>query len=249
MQLSARVSGDSIRVYTYVAIQQAVTFLMRYICLILILIALMASSCQASSAVTAEPGSQAPAANGSEISALDEAGQLLNSYTSDPAYPDDAFAVTALKEALTAAREGNYGFGACLVADNGTVVETGHNRVFYPYFRSDLHAEMDVLNRYEDKVRSASSKADGLTMYMTLEPSPMGLSRILVSGVKKVRYIAPDPEAGVQELISSMPPVWKEMAKGLDYAQAQCSPGLRDLASKIFLLSRQRLDERLKTPS
>jgi len=66
-----------------------------------------------------------------------------------PQKPDDRFALITLQEALAAAREGNFGYGACLVNEStGEVVERGHNRVFYPYFRSDLHAEMDLLDKY-----------------------------------------------------------------------------------------------------
>lgn len=220
---------------------------MRNMLLLFILIALFVSGSQAAAAGLNGPSSEITGQAGSENSTLDVADQALKDYIPNPAYPDDPFAWDALKEALSAAREGDYGVGACLVAQsNGTTVERGHNRVFYPYFRSDMHAEMDVLDRYEDRVRSTSSRVDGLTLYITLEPSPMGLSRILASGVVKVRYIVPDSEGGMLHLMNNMPPVWRELAKGKDYAQAECSPELKDLASKIFLLSRQRLDDRLK---
>ncbi|HWQ19166.1 MAG TPA: nucleoside deaminase [Methanotrichaceae archaeon] len=223
---------------------------MRKVLLLIILVFLLASGSQAAAIGLNGSGSEALVQAGYDNSTLDEAEQALNGYTPDPAYPDDPFVIDALKEALAAAREGNYGVGACLVAEsNGTTVDRGHNQVFYPYFRSDMHAEMDVLDRYEDRMRSPSSRVDGLTLYLTLEPSPMGLSRILASGVRKVRYVVPDSEGGMLHLMNNMPPVWRELAEGKDYAQAKCSPELKDLASKIFLLSRQRLDERLKAPT
>jgi anaerobic selenocysteine-containing dehydrogenase len=40
------------------------------------------------------------------------------------------------------------GIGACLVREkSGEIIERGHNRQHSPYFRSDLHAEMDLLDR------------------------------------------------------------------------------------------------------
>jgi len=80
-------------------------------------------------------------------SSLEEIQAAIDGFS--PKMPGDSFALITLQEALTAAREGNFGFGACLVNEStGEVVERGHNRVFYPYFRSDLHAEMDLLDKY-----------------------------------------------------------------------------------------------------
>ena len=57
----------------------------------------------------------------------------------------------ACAEALAAARAGNYGVGAVLVDPNGEIVERGRNAVFYPHFRSDLHAEMVAMNAFEER--------------------------------------------------------------------------------------------------
>ena len=93
---------------------------------------------------------------------LDELEKRVDYFNPDPEYRDDQFALITLKEAITAAREGNYGIGACLARESGEIVQRGHNRVFVPYFRSDLHAEMDVLTRYEEKIKAQRSEVEGL---------------------------------------------------------------------------------------
>jgi len=80
--------------------------------------------------------------------------EKIKIFNPDPLYPHDSFSIIVLEEALTAAGEGNFGIGACLVRkETGKVILRGRNKVFKPYFRSDLHAEMDVLNRYEESVK------------------------------------------------------------------------------------------------
>jgi hypothetical protein len=59
--------------------------------------------------------------------------------------------MVACQEALVAALRGNYGVGALLVDPQGTIVARGQNAVFSPYFRSDLHAEMVVMNTFEER--------------------------------------------------------------------------------------------------
>ena len=64
---------------------------------------------------------------------------------------DQQLGVVACQEALVAALRGNYGVGALLVDPQGTIVARGQNAVFSPYFRSDLHAEMVVMNIFEER--------------------------------------------------------------------------------------------------
>ncbi len=177
-------------------------------------------------------------------SSLEEIQAAIDGFS--PQRSEDSFGLIALQEALAAAREGNYGFGACLINEStGEVVERGHNHVFYPYFRSDLHAEMDVLDKYEDRMKSPVSRADGLALYLSGEPSPMGLVRVLNSGIKKMHYLAPAPESGMGQIQDCLPPIWKEMARGRDYGLADCSPELRNLSLEIINYSNEELVSRL----
>ncbi len=177
---------------------------------------------------------------------LDELERRVDYFNPDPQYRDDQFALIALKEAITAAREGNYGIGACLARADGEIVQRGHNRVFVPYFRSDLHAEMDVLTRYEEQVRAQGSEVEGLVLYTSVEPCPMCLARIITSGVRKVYYLAPDSNGGMVHKLKDLPPIWLKIAEGREYAPAQCSPELKEIASEIFHYSVTALDEKLQ---
>ena len=76
---------------------------------------------------------------------LQELEARFAAVTAEPEhYHDQQLGMVACQEALVAAQRGNYGVGAVLVNPRGTVVGQGQNTVFYPHFRSDLHAEMVV---------------------------------------------------------------------------------------------------------
>jgi len=179
---------------------------------------------------------------------LDELEKRIASFVPSPHHRDDSFVLVTLREAVAAMREGSGGIGACLVHEqSGAIVEVGHNRQFMPHFRSDMHAEMDLLNRYEDKknVKKVEGvdprQVDGLVLYSSMEPCPMCLTRILNAGLKKTYYAAADPTGGMVRNISSLPPFWRDLAEGRTYAPADCSPELSEIATRLFTLSRRNM--------
>ena len=147
--------------------------------------------------------------------------------------PHDKSMVVALREAVMAAKEGNFGIGAVLVDDDGQVVLSGHNKVFYPYFRSDLHAEMDVMTRYEEN-HTGNIDMKRMTLFSTLEPCPMCFTRLINSGIKKVCYAVDDPTGGMVKRAKHMPPAFIELYKGRDYRLANCSRQVKELALQLF---------------
>ena len=174
--------------------------------------------------------------------------QEISALVPDPMnYPDDPFILVTLKEALDGARERNGGIGACLVREaTGEVIEASHNRQYEPDFRSDLHAEMDLLNRYEERVRRTRSRDPknptfrdprdmrGIVLYTSVEPCPMCMGRIINAGVKKVLYGTVDAGGGMATRFESLPPFWKGMAEGLALGEARCSPHMVELAKRLF---------------
>ncbi len=50
---------------------------------------------------------------------LEEMGRRIKEFTPDPRYPHDPYVIIAIEEALAAARDGNFGVGACLVDPSG----------------------------------------------------------------------------------------------------------------------------------
>jgi cytosine deaminase len=150
-----------------------------------------------------------------------------------PEYPDDTFVLATLEEAIAAAKEGNFGVGAVLVNTCGEIVQRGHNHVFDPHFRSDLHAEMDVMTKFEERFKDKPLK--DYTLYTSLEPCPMCLTRLITSGVSKVYHAAPDIDSGMR--LQDLTPVWIQLAEKQKFAPAQCSPALSDIALQIFLVT------------
>ncbi len=170
----------------------------------------------------------------------------IASYTVNPAYKDDPHALAVIRIALKAIQEGSGGIGACLVDHaDGKVIEYGRNRQFDPHFRSDLHAEMDLLNRYEDRVKKLNAPRYGgnprdcgdLVLVTSVEPCPMCLTRIINSGIKTVLYVVEDKEGGMATRLDSLPPFWREFASDREFRPADCAPELRRIALDLFHFS------------
>ncbi|MBM3235958.1 nucleoside deaminase [Candidatus Poribacteria bacterium] len=179
---------------------------------------------------------------------LIELERKIKAFVPNPMYPHDVFIVITLHEAIAAAKEGNFGVGAVLVRENGEIIQRGHNRVFKPYFRSDLHAEMDVMTKFEEQFKNIDS-LKGFILFSSLEPCPMCFVRLIISGVKKVYYAAIDQNGGMVHRLEYVPPEWKELAQRQEFALAQCSSELRDIALKIFLSTVNENDKKLQNRS
>jgi tRNA(adenine34) deaminase len=175
---------------------------------------------------------------------LEMVEQKLRAIQPDPGHAHEAYVMAAIEEAILAVKEGNFGVGAVMVDPEGAIVQRGHNRVFAPYFRSDLHAEMDVLTRFEERFKGLSSMA-GYTLITSLEPCPMCLTRLISARVSKVFYAAADSEGGMARRLPALPPVWVEMAAGQVFAGAQCSPALGELALQVVLTTAQANTQKL----
>lgn len=167
----------------------------------------------------------------------------IAAYVPDPRFRDDSFGLIVVKQAVVSLKAGSGGIGACLVdARTGKVVERGRNRQYSPYFRSDMHAEMDLLNRYEDRLKKkggSNSSSDprqcgDLILFTSTEPCPMCLTRIINSGIQRMYYLNPDVEGGMAHRMEHLPKFWREFAAGRDFRQAECSPTLRKIAEDLF---------------
>lgn len=157
--------------------------------------------------------------------------------STEPAeHRDQELGVVACREALTAARVGNYGVGAVLVDPNGRVVEQGRNAVFFPHFRSDLHAEMVVMNAFEER-HPAMDNMRGYTLVCSLEPCPMCIARLLVAGVQTVKFLAYDELAGMVGHRQHLPAAWKRLGQRQEFVEADVSERLRQFALDVFMLN------------
>jgi tRNA(adenine34) deaminase len=175
---------------------------------------------------------------------LEMVEQKLRSMRPDPGWAHDAYVMAAIEEAILAVKEGNFGVGAVIVDPEGNIVQRGHNRVFTPYFRSDLHAEMDAMTHFEERFKSLNSMA-AYTLITSLEPCPMCLARLITARIGKVFYAAQDSEGGMVRRLQSLSPVWVELAVRQVFDQAQCSPALRELALQVVLTTAQANTQKL----
>jgi len=177
---------------------------------------------------------------------FDDLEKRLDAFVPAQGYRHDQYIAMCIREALAAAKEGNFGVGAVLV-HNGQVVQKGHNHVFHPYFQSDRHAEMDVITTVEQKRKGNHLMHKGYTLYTSVEPCTMCFARLITAGVGQVYYAADDSEGGMVHLAGNLPSAWKGIlaGSGATFEAASCSPGLKELAMDVFLTTVRQLDKSL----
>jgi tRNA(Arg) A34 adenosine deaminase TadA len=161
------------------------------------------------------------------------------------AFPDERLGRETCAEAIDALAEGNYGVGCLLVDPSGAIVAQGHNEAFSPRFCSDRHAEMVVMNRFEDQhpeVRDMSK----YVAHVSLEPCPMCLSRFIISGVGTVKFVAEDAGGGMTHHLDALPGNFRRLAAAQGFGLANCSPPLQKLAHDIFMSNLPELQARLR---
>jgi len=172
--------------------------------------------------------------------------KYLDQFESSASFADEVAAVRVCQLAATAAKLGTYAVGAVLLDDKGKVLADGHNEVFVDGFRSDLHAEMVVLTKFETGHRIPQNPGT-LTLISSLEPCPMCMARLIYSGVGSIRYICEDPHGGMVTRKSSLPPTLQQISDDLSqvWGLADCSHELREAAHHIWEQNRVDIDRRI----
>jgi tRNA(Arg) A34 adenosine deaminase TadA len=170
----------------------------------------------------------------------------LLSYEFNSVYPDDKYVWLTNVLALKGVDWDNFGIGSILVDPNGDVIFQGHNEVFNPYFRSDRHAEMIVMNEFESVNRDISRLPQGYILYTSFEPCPMCTIRLITSRINKVLYAADDIVTGMVRKMKNLPELWIDLSEGKVFSQASCSQELIYAANEIFQLNADELIEKIK---
>lgn len=147
--------------------------------------------------------------------------------------PHDGFARVTITEAIDGGLEGNAAIGALIADPDGHVILQDHNRMFYPRFRSDFHAEMVLLTRYENDLGNRGDLR-GHTLVSSLEPCEMCTIRIINSGVTDTLFVASDLGKGGITGPNTLAPHWARLAEPQTFAAADCSPRLADIALEVF---------------
>jgi cytosine deaminase len=169
----------------------------------------------------------------------------LREYNFFPEYLDDPYAWLTDVLALKSVNSGNYGVGSILVSSRDEIAAMGHNLVYSPYFRSDLHAEMVTVNYFEKKNPQITTLKE-YTFYTSLESCPMCLVRLISAGINRVCYVSSDPIGGMVNSISLLPPLWKELSESQIFTEAHCSGELSSAATEIMLINANELLEILR---
>jgi len=115
-----------------------------------------------------------------------------------------------------------------LVNPRGTVGAQGQNTVFYRHFRSDLHAEMVVMNAFEEQHPEVTMR--GYTLLCSLKPCPMCFARLLAAGVQTVKFLAEDTWEGMVNHRQYLPAAWQRLGQRQAIGQAEVSKSLRQFA-------------------
>lgn len=164
----------------------------------------------------------------------------LQLYNFHPECTDDPYAWLTDVLALRSVDSGNYGVGSIITDVEGEVVTLGHNLMYSPSFRSDLHAEMVILNDFEEKNPQITTLKN-YTLYTSLESCPMCLIRLISAGINRVFYVSSDPIGGMTDSINLLPPLWKELSEPQVFSKARCSRDLSNAAIAIMLINADEL--------
>ncbi len=164
----------------------------------------------------------------------------LISYQFQSEYPDDPYVWLTCVLALKAVSLGNFGIGCLLINEKGEVVVHGHNQVFTPYFRSDRHAEMVVMNDFEKRYHG-TPEVRNFALYTSLEPCPMCLARLIISDVPAIFYAARDYYGGMIQKRDDFPQAFLDLSQGRIFQQALCSPTLIKAADDILSINRLQM--------
>ena len=172
--------------------------------------------------------------------------KYVDQYEPSASFKDEVAAVRACQLAAVAADLGTSAVGAVLLDNKGQVLAEGHNRTFVDSFRSDLHAEMVVLTKFETG-HQKNQNPGNLTLISSLEPCPMCMARLIYSGIGSIRYICEDPLGGMVTRMSSLPPTLQKICEDLSqvWGLAECSDELREAALQIWEQCREDVDRRI----
>lgn len=102
----------------------------------------------------------------------------------------------AFEQAWEAFRNGSIPIGAAIVDGDGILVSKGRNRI-YDKIRAKnpfmSHAEMGALLDLDAANRDAVKK---LILFTTMEPCPMCMGSLVMTGIRRLRVAARDPYCG-----------------------------------------------------
>ena len=171
---------------------------------------------------------------------LQDLRDKLSNYVTKPEYPHDPYAIVCIEEGIRSTEMGNIGVGACLVKD-GEVLYRDVTKHLSPYPRTDLHAEMVVMNSLEDHICDQENpRMRDYTLFSMQEPCVLCTMRLIFSQVGKTYWVYRDAhsqEGGDTTNFERQTDALKGLASRLTFDEADCSPELKEIARQVFLNS------------
>lgn len=117
-----------------------------------------------------------------------------SSLVTAPNAPDDVtFMALALAQAEAALVVGEVPVGAVVVAADGEVIGTGHNRTILD---ADPTAHAEIVALRQAAKHMANYRLPGVSLYVTLEPCVMCMGAMLHARLARVLFGATDPKTG-----------------------------------------------------
>lgn len=178
------------------------------------------------------------------MKALQELEKDLAIYQLHKDYQDDRLGYRCCELAVAALKNGCYGVGAVLFDNKGQIQAEARNEVFQNGFFSDRHAEMVALNLFEEQRPDYGDRSE-LTIMVSLEPCPMCFTRLLLSGIGRVIYLAEDQDGGMIHRLDKMPKVWRNLAQLQTRSRAEVTPTLSSLAARLAACQLDQLRHKL----
>ncbi|MCL6414657.1 deaminase [Aestuariirhabdus sp. Z084] len=163
----------------------------------------------------------------------------------------DQLAHRVCELALSARQSGNYGVGALICRDHEILFEAS-NAVFEPTRNSAAHAEMLLLDLWEQAVAKGEYPPEAtaqLTLVCSLEPCPMCLSRLLMSGIRRICYLVEDKPGGMVSRARDLPPAFRNLMQTCDCTVLRANPEYRNLAQQLANHGLGELRQRLIDPA
>lgn len=162
---------------------------------------------------------------------------FLESYRPDNRFSDDVYAKESNLQALKSIKEGGYGIGAVLIDQAGKIIATGYNEQIQKH-RSDLHGEMTLLTRFEERnvslpYMNSYVYKPGMLVFSSAEPCPMCFIRLATAGIE-TRYCTPGPEDGMVSRVNCLPVYWRDLALKNKFSMGNCSPLMQKLSHLLF---------------
>ncbi|MCB0327461.1 MAG: nucleoside deaminase [Bdellovibrionales bacterium] len=167
---------------------------------------------------------------------IDKLQQQIERFKKNESSSEDQKLVTLFEHALLAAQEGNYPVAAAIFDSNDQLQSVSTNRYFFPKPLSGAHAETNALDDFENQEKGDVSEC---SMIVSLEPCLMCTSRIVLSGIRKVGYLLPDPAGGGIDTMKSAPDDFRLLAQRIEFYQIKASQQALEIARALYELGEQ----------